>query len=388
MDKKEPARKVPPIGCFIATGSKPVELCAESGRMAIPGERLPGAEPLRYGQYLGSVARLLRENSYRLLRRLLKSQPEPAPPLESASAIELISEKHGALYSVSRLRVSFPGHVRSFAVNCAFSPEQQAFLTVETKLLSKLNSKFRLPYLPRSILCVKQSMEGHPDGSGLMLSFAGWFEDHHEFHLSQVATGGAPAIMVWDNARTKRLLSAAEAEQIYAEASGILTLYLDTRSFSQIHPWHHGAGDFIVNRGQSTPSLRLITVRGYRSLLAPQSDCSDKMLGALHFFMNMGIRMRIDRLDGTGDLAWAGSQSLAGVIRGFTWAWGAKSSEESNLPKAHEIFSLFLSLSTDERLAFTQAVARDGQVEAGEGDFLFSHLPRHVVELSNALVQF
>jgi hypothetical protein len=336
---------------------------------------------------MGSVARLLCENSFRTLRRLLKRQAEPAPPLESASKIELISEKHGALYSVSRLRVSFADDVRSFAINCAFSPEQQAFLRFETKLLSKLNSKFGLPYLPTPFLCAETSIDGHPAGASLMLSFAGWFEDYHEFHLTPDATG-APAIMIWDDARTRRLLSVAEAAQLYAEASRILTLYFDTRSFSQIYPWHHGAGDFIVNRLQSPPDLRLITVRGYRSLLAAKSDRGDKMLGALHFFVNMGIRMRIDRLDGTGDLAWAGPQSLAGVIRGFTEAWEAKSSEEDDLPKAREIFSLFLDLSMDERLAFAQTTARDGQVEAGEGDFLFSHLPSHVAELSEALVQF
>jgi hypothetical protein len=55
------------------------------------------------------------------------------------------------------------------------------------------------------------------------------------------------------------------------------------------------------------------------------------------------------------------------------------------LPTAREIFSLFLDLSPDERLAFAEAAAANGRVEADETDFLLSHLPRHVIELSDAL---
>ena len=55
------------------------------------------------------------------------------------------------------------------------------------------------------------------------------------------------------------------------------------------------------------------------------------------------------------------------------------------MPKAREIFSLFLDLSPDERLAFAEVAAEDGRVEADEADFLLLHLPRHVIELSDAL---
>ena len=111
------------------------------------------------------------------------------------------------------------------------------------------------------------------------------------------------------------------------------------------------------------------------------------MLGSLHFFVNLSIRMRIDRLDGTGELAWAGPQCLPGVIRGFVGAWEARRNN-ADLPKAREIFSLFLDFSPDERLAFTAIAAADGLVEAVEGDFLLSRLPGHVIELSSTLKNF
>ena len=143
-----------------------------------------------------------------------------------------------------------------------------------------------------------------------------------------------------------------------------------------------------MDESQNPPGLRLITVRGYRPLLAKKSDSRDKMLGSLHFFVNLGIRMRIDRLDGTGELAWAGPECLAGVIRGFVDAWEARALEHEDLPKAGEIFSLFLDLSPDERLAFAGIAARDGRVEAAESDFLLARLPGHVMELSEALEEF
>ena len=383
MYEKKSGLTVPSIECFINTGSNLVQLDPGSEGLTLCGQKLPGESPpgvarITYGQYLSSVARLLSENSFALLKNLFQKQREPTPQLHTASRIQLISEKHGALYSVSRLRVLFADDVLSFAVNCAFSAEQQAFLRVEAKLLADLHSRFGLPYLPLPLITAR--------APGLMLFIAQWFDNHNEFHLSLDASG-ATGIYVWRQNANSGFLEAAKVADLYMEASRILTSYLDGRTFAQIYPWHHAAGDFVLDESQNPLSLRLITVRGYRSLLARKSDSRDKMLGALHFFVNLGIRMRIDRLDGTGELAWAGPQCLPGVIRGFVEAWEAKL-ENTNLPRAGEISSLFLDLSPDERLAFVEIAAADGRVEAGEGDFLFSRLPEHVVELSNALENF
>jgi len=375
VDRRKPSHRVPSIECFIRSGSKLGPLDAASERLALPGNPPPVTAPVTYGQYMSSVARLLSENSFMALRKLLKKQLKPIPKLEAASNIELIAEKHGALYSVSRLRIRFADDERSFAVNCAFSPDQQAFLEVEVRHLANLHARFGLPYLPLPFISAK--------GPGLMLSIAEWFENHHEFHLSPDASG-TPAINVWKQGGGPQLLDAEKTVELYAQASKILTLHLDSRSFSQIYPWHHGAGDFVVDESQSPLSLRLITVRGYRPLLARKSDCRDKMLGSLHFFVNLGIRMRIDRLDGTGELAWAGPQCLPGVIRGFVEAWETRW-DNTHLPKAREIFSLFLDFSFEERLAFAKIAAADGRVEADEGNFLLARLPGHVVELSDTL---
>lgn len=365
----------PAIKCFVNTGARTIPLDSGSGVNSIRLLKLPSENGLTYGQYLDSVAGLLSENSFEIIRELLNKQPEVSKGLEESTSIELIAEKHGALYSVSRLLVRFGDDIRQFAVNCAFSREQQAFLQVEAGLLSDLRSRYDLHYLPLHYISAETP--------GLMLFIAEWFENHNEFHLYSNGSD-ATAIKIWNQDGTRKILDAAKIPELYAQASMILTSYLDAATFSQIYPWHHAAGDFIIDDTQRPPSLRLITVRGYRTLLSHPSDCRDKMLGALHFFVNLCIRMRLDRLDGVGELAWAGPDCLPGVVRGFREGW-QNMRKTSDLPKAEEIFSLFKTLSPVERLAFAEAVASDGMVEADESDFLFARLPGCMDQLKSTL---
>ena len=373
------------IDLFISRPSGLVPLEGESEELLLPEDPSTGTCSLSYGQYLRSIAGRLSAHSFRSVRKVLAKLPGSPPRLESAKKIDLISEKHGALYSVSRLTIHFPDDVLSFAVNTAFSAEQQAFLQLEYRLLRNLFDKFSLPFLPRPFLSGQLNIEGHDLPARLFI--AEWFENYHEFHLSALSPPDSEErIVVWNRGENPFFLKGYQATELYSQASRILTLCLDTGSFRQIYPWHHAAGDFVVDETRDPLSVRLITARGYRSLLPRKADANEKMLGSLHFFLNLSIRMRIDRLDGTGKLAWAGpDEFLAGLIRGFSQAWEKKVLEDEELPEAFDIFTLFLQFSLEERLAFAEVAARDGRIEAGEEDFLSVHLPAHVQELSEAL---
>lgn len=369
------------------TGLVPLE--GPQQHSLLPHEHTRDISPVTYGQYLHSIAAYLSGYSCRAVREILERSPEPAPPLQTASGITLVSEKHGALYSVCRLTVSFPAASFNFAVNTAFLPEQQAFLRHEYRLLRELYRKFRLPYLPRPLLSGSMPLAGHPSALPIRLFIAEWFVKHHEFHLSDQHhhnTGGPSHISVWNFASDPCYLSPLQTAQLYEKASRILTACLDTANFRQIYPWHHAAGDFIIDETRVPVGVRLITARDYRCLLREKSDIANKMLGSLHFFVNLTVRMRIDRIDGTGELAWAAAaECLPGVIRGFVVAWEGKTLEDPELPEASEIFGLFLQFSGGERLAFAEIAAGDGLIEASESDFLWRHLPDHVRELSAAL---
>src|SRR5208337_685065 len=107
----------------------------------------------------------------------------------------------------------FADDLRSFAVNCAFSPEQQAFLQVEVKLLAHLHARFGLPWIPVPLISAKTSLLGHGPAR-FMLFIAQWFENHHEFHLSPDPSG-APAMSVWNEGGTPHFLSAAKTGELY-----------------------------------------------------------------------------------------------------------------------------------------------------------------------------
>ncbi|MHC1729444.1 MAG: hypothetical protein AB9866_26155 [Syntrophobacteraceae bacterium] len=374
------------IRTLIKMPSGPVPLEGQLERAFLPLDNTAGMPQVTYGRYLRSVAAYLSAYSFRAIREVLARNPEPAPPLRKASTIALVSEKHGALYSVCRLTIRFPGAAYSFAVNTAFLPQQQAFLQLEYRLLRDLYRKFRLPYLPRPLLSGRTTLQGHSGAPPVRLFIAEWFEKHHEFHLTEEKTQTGLRVGVWNYRPEPCYLSSLQTEQLYENASRILTACVDTETFRQIYPWHHAAGDFVVDETRAPVAVRLITTRDYRCLLRKKSDADDKMLGSLHFFVNLSIRMRIDRLDGTGELAWADSaECLPGVIRGFLLAWEGKTLENPELPEAGDIFALFLHFSHEERLAFAEVAAGDGQIESGEGSFLAQHLPGHIRELSAAL---
>jgi hypothetical protein len=339
---------------------------------------------------LHAVAEYFSKDSHRAMKKLLARQDASLPPLSSATSIELTSEKHGAFYSVSRLRIRFSSGIHSFAVNTAFFPEQQAFLQLESRLLRDLYRRYRLPHLPRSFLSGSTVLQTDGIALPVKLFVTEWFDDHHEFHLSRKIVPGStqPGICVWTHSENGTFLSAGQTGELYEKAAGILTDYLDTESFRQVYPWHHAAGDFVIKKSCDPVKVRLITARGFRRLLRRSSDAHDKVLGSLHFLLNMCIRMRIDRFDGTGDLAWADSSCLPPIIRGFSTSWEKKKPGMSDPIEAPDLFTLFLQFSPAERLELTEIAAADGRVEAGESQFLEPHLPGHVRELSAVLEAF
>jgi hypothetical protein len=378
----------PEIELFIRMPSGLVALDENSGAWPLPPGPAPENTGLSYGPYLRAVAGYFSAKSSKRLKDLLAAHSGEIPG--APTAVRLVSEKHGALYSVSRLQVFFENRETApasldFAINTAFLPEQQAFLAVEYRLLKQLDQRFHPESLPRPLLFGKTGMETGGTRRKISLFACRWFDNHHEFHLAP-ADGGL-GLRVWKPGEDALFLGPAQTDQLYRQAAGILTDLLDTHSFRQIYPWHHGAGDFVVDESRDPVSVCLVTARSYRAILAPQA-ARNKLLGSLHFFANLGIRMRMDRLDGTGPLAWAGPECLPGIVRGFARSWKNKVAEDIALPPAPDIFAFILSFSFEEQFAFVEAVATDGEVESGEADFMGPHLPAHIRELCSALRAF
>ena len=74
--------------------------------------------------------------------------------------------------------------------------------------------------------------------------------------------------------------------------------------------------------------VRLISVRQHARRVVFMDDSSENAMKALLlFFANLTLRMRLDRFDGVGEIAWAGRSLRGGTIRGFLDAIQTKAHE-------------------------------------------------------------
>jgi hypothetical protein len=149
-----------------------------------------------------------------------------------------------------------------------------------------------------------------------MFMFLGdWFQGYHEFHLS-MDEDGSRKLVLWDTEKNPCHLSQPQAWQIYSQASRILTLYYDIETFGQIFPWHHAAGDFVVKAHGESIDVRLVTARQYAPMLE-RSEGVSLHEALLFFLLNLSVRMRLDRLDGIGAVAWADDDCVGATLEGF-----------------------------------------------------------------------
>ena len=371
---------------FVKSPDGLVAFSAEHAGTPLPWGLDSEGPSITYGPYFNAIANFLVQADAQPLQIALSQHLERAVSVQEFQSLEIISQKHGAFYHVAQVRAEVSGQYFSFAINCAAGPQKQAFLESEFALLRDLNKHFPLGLIPRAYV-LGTSHYTAEDGVCLALKafIAEWFEGFHEFHLSRQSAGDTPIIRVWDVPTDESLLNAQETHSLYYQAAAVLTAYLDPESFRQIYPWHHAAGDFVLKRRQKGLEVRLITVRGYLPLVAIESGSSDKWIPIVHFFLNLSLRMRLDRLDGTGDLVWAAPACLHGVVSGFLEIWEQKAKMDSALPRASQVLEVLRSFTPEEWFSLADLILVDGLVEADEMEFIQLRLGEHVVSLCEVL---
>ena len=113
--------------------------------------------------------------------------------------------------------------------------------------------------------------------------------------------------------------------QSHRQVAHILTSYLDLESFEAIGSWHHAAGDFVVRDGPGEAGVRLVTAREFRPVFGrPPSDVQGLLNACLVFLLQLSLRTRLDRLDGTGDMAWSGPEAIGATVDGMLAALAQK----------------------------------------------------------------
>lgn len=223
-----------------------------------------------------------------------------------------------------------------------------------------------------------------------------WFEGYNEFHIARDPSDNAEKIIVWDDAGSRFFLSAEQHSELYRQAARILAYYYNAETFEQIFAWHHAAGDFIVRIENGLVDLKLITVRRYAPLIQNLNHPENSVKGPemilqalLLFFLGLSIRMRLDRLDGVGDITWADSRAVPATLEGFFEGLALKP-RTPELPDAiDQCFGYYLSLCSQQDLfELTAAVVDTFNPMFPETPIVKQHLAEHAASLHRSIELF
>ena len=268
------------------------------------------------GDYCCAARQFLTQNNFQKIRTGLEiffSRPVLTHQIER---IVVSLEKHGAFYHPLKIQVLLKDRRScSFVLNGAVSKPGLALIENEFQLISYLNKTSPRHYLPKVVgVGVIKTDKGR---IGFFLGE--WFEDYKEFHATE--NRGTRQTVIWDSDGSCHYISEANSLLIYQEISRILTNYYDIETFEQIFPWHHAAGDFIVKKENDKIDVKMITVRGYSSLTKLGEQNENKSMhilsALLFFFLNLTIRVRLDRLNGTGPPVMLEDKVLKPIVKGF-----------------------------------------------------------------------
>ena len=251
-----------------------------------------------------------------LQQALAACLPQMKGPIDPDS-MEVILEKHGEFYHPARIVIAVGEAVIPLVLNVAVTPAGGEWMVSEMAALDRVAQ--RMP--PGSLPTVYGYAEASGSNDGALPMFlADWFDGFHEFHLSIDPRNGSQGMVVWDTDAALFYLSEQQQAEVYRQVAFLLTRAYDPDTTEQIYPWHHASGDFVLRVRDASVELRLITVRQYAPTLTGDGDALDddtRLMALLVFFLNLTLRNRIDRLDGTGEPAWADLLAVAATVQGF-----------------------------------------------------------------------
>lgn len=382
-------RPMPSISFFLSTSDHPIDEDHPLWHCPLPDNRLhqvkipvtDGLDAVTYGDYFSAIASFCAASGWTRMVKAISRQSDQPLSQKDLGGLSVFLEKHGAFYHPARLQVTVKDRMLSFVINVATSLPGRRAMSREIKALAHINAQRPFGWFP----------EVYDHTSAMLPMFLGdWFDGFHEFHLTRQDDSEEPAIVVWDGAPARSLLSEERVADLYRNATMILTTCYDPITTCQIFPWHHAAGDFVVRVEAEHTTVRLITVRDYVPMPGWEAEPDDErsLLEALmFFFIHLSARMRLDRLDGVGNVVWAPGRCLAPMADGFFKGLDL-TARLSGLPDTFpDAFRQFFSrLDRPTLSAVARRVAEtffDEQTE--ERRLIDHHLVRHVHDIRQLL---
>jgi hypothetical protein len=365
-----------------------------------------------YGKYFHSIRDFLSCDGFRAFLSSISQKLEREIYIKEVNEIIVRTEKHGLLYHPASIESILTNGKVKFGLNVAISDIGKQWLKEECNVLRKIHVKFDPPYLPR-VYCFDEL-------NAMSFLIEDWFEGYHEFHITK-DKDGTQRLKLWDFDHGYTYLSPEQSFEIYKQASQILTLYYDLKNFSQIFPWHHAAGDFVVkmedrviSHPHPVPStlrgkelihsadkyssstggrgleggeidVRLTTARRYEPFMGfLEKDTLNPVIALCYYLLNLTIRMRLDKLDGLGEVVWAGDTCVKATFTGFFEALKLKVDLKNYFDQEEDFASLLQSFSQEELKAIFNPLIDQYR---GTEDFpvITSNIDRHVSEIYTTL---
>ncbi|MGA8019783.1 MAG: hypothetical protein WCA42_13015 [Desulfobacterales bacterium] len=383
----------PEVAYFLASDDRPVDENSPCWYMAPPlsladvvksGE--PAAGPvLTYGDYFRAVHRFLETDCFGKLTGAVRKCSGQSVTAADLGTIRIYLEKHGEFYHPARITVAVINRRPAFVVNVAVTKIGRSYLRADFDNIRLLNDRFPYRFLPQVYCKGEATLPGFPHRLELFLG--DWLEGYHEFHLSGEPAEMNSRLVVWDPVKGAQPLSKQQRVDIYRQIAFILTAYYDLETFEQIFSWHNAAGDFIVKTAGGQIDLRLVTVRKYAPLFADVPRDADTILQALLiFWLNLSIRLRLDRLDGVGEFGWADDDMVEAALNGF-FDGLALQVRFGRIPQGlPDLFAGYLkALASDDRDTLLEGVVRRMKCQPSEKALIRKHLKRHGEKMTQAI---
>jgi len=340
---------------------------------------------IRHGDYFHAVRTFLEENRCKVLLQAVSARLKQAVTCEEIDKINIYLEKHGEFYHPARVEVVFGQQKIPFVLNVSVSDAGRKNIETEYAVLQKLKSRFSFSYTPM----VYGLGNVFVNGFQIYMFLGDWLEGYSEFHVTE-ASSRKRKITVWDPLKSPWHLTKEQAKTVYRQATDILTAYYNPETYEQIYPWHHAAGDFILKLENEIIDLKLITARNYVALVQKkeEQDLNSIMGAMLVFFLNLSIRMRLDRLDGVGEIVWSDDLFVPEIVNGFFQGLEKKSQTETmGIPLAACFEYYFFPQQEKELEELALSVSNTFHPHAPELPVIRENLKKHIQELKSAIIE-
>jgi len=349
---------------------------------------------LSHGDYFTAVRKFLEQDGCEIITRAVSQHTRRDITFEAIKKIRIILEKHGEFYHPARIETVLDETTLSFVLNVAVSDIGKRYADREFRCLKQLNAQFPFSFLPR--VYGRGRMDTQREPSEIRMFLGEWFQGFNEFHISLDPTDEQQKIVVWDQEHGNYFLSTDQAEDLYRKAARILTVYYNVETSEHISSWHHAAGDFVLKCQPREVDVKLITVRRYGPLFEidpgignNDPDAEWILESLLVFFLNLAIKMRIDRLDGVGEVVWSDDIAVKGVLKGFFEGLVSKPPVRSFPGSLVDGFRQQLSVCTHEDLVdLNVAMVQAYHPMAPEVTVIRQNLEQHVTDLYRAMEPF